>query len=150
MAFMDRLFLPVVLLCAACGGSMSSSADGGTGKAGSGGSKPGADAGCVYDPTVMPANCPHGLPTSCPDPTQAPSYGATVAPLIATYCQPCHRPGGMSADKPFESYAQVHQLLPTIQIRVRSCWMPLACAAQPTAAERGEILQWLVCGSPNN
>jgi hypothetical protein len=56
----------------------------------------------------------------------------------------------MAPDKPFESYAQVHKLVQTIPDRVRRCIMPLACAAQPTAAERGEIIQWLVCGAPDN
>jgi hypothetical protein len=148
---MGRLFLSVCLLCAACGGATTLAADGGAGKATGGAGKPGADAGCPYDLSIKPASCPSNLPTTCPDPAQAPSYASTVAPLIETYCQPCHRPGGRAPDKPFESYAQVHnKLLPTIQDRVRSCRMPLSCAPQPTAAERRDFVQWLVCGAPDN
>jgi hypothetical protein len=56
----------------------------------------------------------------------------------------------MAPNKPFDSYAHVYAVRRTILFELSVCKMPLACAPQPTLAEREELLKWLVCGAPNN
>jgi len=147
--------------CLACkgGGSAAGAGGSGGGHAGKGGSDASlpvdasSDAGdggvCFYDPNAPPPdNCPDVLPSGCDGP--APSYKDSVAPTIATYCQPCHRSGGMAPDKPFDTYAHVYTYRRTMLDRVNRCLMPLSCAPQPTTAERQQLLQWLVCAAPQN
>jgi hypothetical protein len=163
---MARWCAPLLLCCLACGGKHGSTGGGGgsghagTGASGSSGSGPSlpTDGGpmdatvCTIDLSATPADCPSDLPSACDAP--APSYKDAVSQTIAEVCQPCHRAGGLAADKPFDSYARVYARRRTILDLVNRCLMPpasAACdAAQPSPAQRQELLQWLVCGAPQN
>ena len=141
-----RLFTLVAVICVGCQ-STPDGRDGGAGMAGQAGGT--SDSGvCRYNPLVSPTNCPTDAPTMCAGP--APSYSGSVAPTIATHCQPCHGAGGMAADVSFDSYAKFYAERRTALDLVTRCIMPPSCASQPTAAQRTALLQWLVCGAPDN
>lgn len=124
--------------------------DAGVPDAGDTGSGTAPDAGiCTYDPAAgAPADCPSDLPSMCGDP--APSYSGSVASIFDSECGACHRPGGMAADKPLDTYAHVYKIRTTVLNRLVRCIMPPACAPQPTSEQRHALLQWLVCGAPDN
>jgi len=90
------------------------------------------------------------LPKGC---TKAPSYGASIAPLTERTCNPCHSKGGVASDRDLTTYKNLTRLETTAFIQVTGCLMPPVDAgpdAAMTTAERTELLQWFVCGSPNN
>jgi hypothetical protein len=139
---MRHLISLIALLCAACNGSTNPGHDAGGGRAGTSGV-------CTFDPSVPPpANCPSDVPSDCP---AMPSFSTTVSQVIAKNCHGCHRAGGLAPDKPFETYMQVYGARTTMLNRVLRCIMPPACAMpQPSSSERHDLLQWLVCGAPDN
>jgi hypothetical protein len=113
--------------------------------------------GCTFcEPTIAGsvctdnpvANCPNDLPASCVTP--APSYETDVSPVIAAYCLTCHSPGGQEASYPLVTYDQVYATRSQVLDQIYSCRMPPNGQAQPTEAERLLVLQWLVCGAPQN
>ena len=94
------------------------------------------------------AGCPNDLPASCVTPV--PSYQTVVSPIFGAYCVTCHSPGGQGASVPLESYAQIYSLRSEVLDQIYSCRMPTPGAPQPSEAERLAVLQWLVCGAPEN
>ncbi len=95
------------------------------------------------------SSCPKGLPTC----SAAPSYANDIAPLVAARCVACHSPGGVAADRDLTTWAGISNLESTVLAQVYSCMMPPADAGPGdalTPAEREELLQWLVCGAPDN
>ena len=145
-----RRALPIALLWVACNGSPAAvTHDAGSAGKGSAGDPATLDPSCTYDPRIAPpASCPNDVPSSCSDP--APSYGSTVSAIIGEKCRPCHQAGGKAPDKPFDTYTQVYAARATMLNRVSHCVMPPACAPQPSASQRHDLLQWLVCSAPNN
>ena len=93
------------------------------------------------------ADCPADLPASCP--AGAAGYQATIAPLIAARCTPCHAPGGQSSH-PLLIWDQIHALRGEVLSQVYACRMPQAGATPLTATERTELLGWLVCEAPDD
>jgi hypothetical protein len=96
------------------------------------------------------AQCPPALPTSCP---QTPSYSTEIAPLVQRTCLPCHSSGGVAADRDLSNYRNLVRLETTNLVQVNGCIMPPPDAGADAALsldERVELLQWFVCGSPNN
>jgi hypothetical protein len=106
----------------------------------------GNDAGA---PDATPA-CAATLPKTCP---QSPSYAKDIAPLVKRVCGPCHSQGGIASDRDLTTYANLTKLETTVLVQVNSCSMPPPDAGPEstlTSDERTELLQWLVCGAPNN
>jgi len=91
--------------------------------------------------------CPNDLPASCP--SGAPGYAMTVEPVIAERCLECHGNGQLTGHD-LSSWQLVHQQSSAVLDQVYGCVMPPADAGQLTATERKELLDWLVCGSPND
>jgi hypothetical protein len=94
--------------------------------------------------------CPPAAPSSCPE---TPSYAKDIAPLIERACVPCHSPGGVAADRDLTTYANVVRLETTNFVQINGCVMPPADAGPDAALslqDRTELLQWFVCGSPDN
>ena len=97
-----------------------------------------------------PAACPPAAPSSCPE---TPSYVDAIAPLVKRSCLPCHSPGQQAADRDLTSYANFVRLETTDFVQVEACLMPPVDAgpdATMSFADRTEMLQWFVCGSPQN
>jgi len=92
--------------------------------------------------------CPNDLPASCP--ADAPSYTNDVAPIISERCLVCHGPGGQASNKPLDSYDNVYARRSAVLNQLYACNMPPAGNPAPTEDERLTILNWLVCGAPNN
>jgi hypothetical protein len=96
-----------------------------------------------------PGSCPADLPASCP--ADAAHYQATIAPLVAERCTPCHEPGGQSAHY-LRSYDEVFALRGPVLDQVYACKMPPTGLgyAPLSETERQEVLGWLVCGAPDD
>lgn len=92
-------------------------------------------------------SCPSDLPQSCP--ADAATYKATIAPLIEDKCLDCHATGGVGG-KVLETWDDVHSQRSEVLNQVYACRMPQPGAAPLTAAERQELLGWLVCGAQDN
>lgn len=101
------------------------------------------------------AACPPATPSNCP---RTPSFSKYIAPLVERTCFPCHAPDGVAADRNFSSegrvsYSDFVRLETTDFVQVADCIMPPADAGPDAAlslSDRTELLQWFVCGSPNN
>jgi hypothetical protein len=101
-------------------------------------------AGCEHSK----AGCHMDLPSQCPSPT--PSWSSTVSQVVAADCQSCHSQAGIANDRPFESYSQVYALRGTVLSQVYSCAMPPSDGGVLDDADRQQLIDWLVCGAPNN
>jgi hypothetical protein len=119
----DRLLFMILLGAAAC-------------SSGSGSPAPG-DAG---------STCPNA-PTSCSKPI--PSYSAVIEPILQQNCIPCHGPMG-SAGYSEATYELVDKQVEPILSFVSGCMMPPSSYPPLTAEQRDALLDWLVCGAPNN
>ena len=94
--------------------------------------------------------CPNDLP-DCGD-DAAPSYSATIRPIVSTRCMPCHGDGGFAADKHnFSAYEGLdHERLSTLLHEVYHCAMPPPDADTISSEQRAALLKWIVCHTPNN
>jgi hypothetical protein len=104
----------------------------------------------TVNPLASAAACPPAAPSAC---SQTPSYAKAIAPLIERACVPCHSATGDAADRPLATYSDVELLETTSFVQINGCVMPPAEAgadAALTLQERTEILEWFVCGSPDN
>ena len=48
------------------------------------------------------------------------------------------------------SMGKLSEMVNEVESKVSDCSMPPSSGAQPSAAERDAILQWIACGAPNN
>ncbi|MEO7111475.1 MAG: hypothetical protein ABI183_13635 [Polyangiaceae bacterium] len=95
-------------------------------------------------------NCTTSIPKSCPS---APSYANDIAPLVKRTCVTCHSSTGSASDRDLTNYKNLTKLETTSLIQVADCLMPPSDAgadAMLSPDDRTELLQWFVCGSPNN
>jgi hypothetical protein len=115
--------------------------------------------GCSDDPQPDPpdvggaggvGSCPNDLPSSASCDSELPSYRLDAAPIIERRCNSCHFPGNSQSEDVFADYAGVFSRRQTVLTRIYSCVMPPAAAAALTLEERATLLQWLVCGAPDN
>lgn len=96
------------------------------------------------------ANCSASIPKNCPS---APSYANEIAPLVNRTCDTCHSINGSASDRDLTTYKNLTKLETTSLVQVADCLMPPSDAgadAMLSSDEREELLQWFVCGSPNN
>jgi uncharacterized membrane protein len=96
------------------------------------------------------SGCPNDLPSNAACATELPSYALEVAPIIEQRCATCHFPGNTQTGVVFDEYDQVFSRRQTVLTRVYSCVMPPEGAASLTVQERRTLLQWFVCGAPEN
>jgi hypothetical protein len=94
-------------------------------------------------------SCPFVLPRACP--ATVPSFATDIAPLIARRCRPaCHDPGGISEVQALTTHAQVFSRRGTVLTQVLYCKMPPPGFPALPPEEGAQLLDWLICGSPNN
>jgi hypothetical protein len=94
--------------------------------------------------------CPNDLPSNAACATELPSYALDVAPIIEQRCATCHYPGNGQSGDVFDEYDDLYSRRQTVLTRVYSCVMPPEGAADLTLQERRTLLQWFVCGAPEN
>jgi len=95
--------------------------------------------------------CKPGLPTTDACAANAPSYASAIAPLVKERCLSCHFAGNPNSSVVLETQVEISQRAQLVETQVYRCSMPPPGEATPLADdERAELLQWLVCGAPNN
>jgi hypothetical protein len=94
--------------------------------------------------------CTATLPDSADCGTAAPSYDATVAPLVKDHCLVCHYAGNRLSDIVLETQAQLSDRLSLVETRLYRCQMPPDDGPALSGADRQTLLKWLVCGAPDN
>lgn len=94
------------------------------------------------------SSCPEDLPAACP--TTPPSYAKDVAPVIQQACTPCHAAGGRESSRLLVGYANAFANRGPVLNQVHACKMPPRDAPPLAAEGRKVLLEWLVCGAPNN
>ncbi len=95
------------------------------------------------------AECPSDLPDGEACDSRVPSYQLDVAPIVDRRCGGCHYPGNASGDV-FVEQADLYARRQTVLTRIYACAMPPEGAAPLTAEERQVLLEWFVCGAPDN
>jgi len=101
-------------------------------------------------PTKDRRPCTLELPDGSACGADTPSYANDVAPLLTTFCVPCHRPGGINYSHQLDSYAHVYAERRAMLSQLYSCNMPPDDQPIPSDAQAELVLDWLVCGAPNN
>ena len=99
---------------------------------------------------AVAVNCTTSIPKSCP---AAPSYANDIAPLVKRTCDTCHAANGSASDRDLTTYKNLTKLETTSLVQVADCLMPPSDAgadAMLSPSDRTQLLQWFVCGSPNN
>ena len=94
--------------------------------------------------------CNATIPKAC---TTAPSYATEIAPLVKRSCVTCHAVNGSASDRDLSTYKNLLKLETTSLVQVADCLMPPSDAgadAMLSPSDRTELLQWFICGSPNN
>ena len=92
--------------------------------------------------------CPEDLPAACP--ATPPSYAKDIAPAIQQACTPCHAPGGQESSRLLTDYANAFANRGPALNQIHACRMPPRDAPPLSAEHRKLLLDWLVCGAPNN
>jgi hypothetical protein len=95
------------------------------------------------------SECPSDLPTSAAC-AAAPSYQLDAAPVIDRRCNVCHYAGNSQSQDVFETYEGVFAQRQTVLSRVYGCVMPPRDAPALSPEERAVLLEWLVCGAPED
>jgi hypothetical protein len=102
----------------------------------------------AFDMAQEPS-CPTDWPDGCVPPV--PSWMNGVQAIINKRCYPCHFPDGVEYPRvDLSSYKAVHGIYGPVLSLEKACAMPPPDAAQPTPAEREELVAWLICAAPNN
>jgi hypothetical protein len=96
------------------------------------------------------AACPSDLPGQELCATSTPSYRLDAAPIIEQRCATCHFPGNMQSRYVFTDRDDLYADRQTILSRIYGCVMPPDSAPQLTPDERSVLLEWFVCGAPDN
>jgi hypothetical protein len=94
--------------------------------------------------------CPSDLPRRDICATSTPSYRLEAGPIIEQRCATCHFPGNTQSRYVFSDHADVYADRQTILTRIYGCVMPPDGAPQLTPDERRVLLEWFVCGAPDN
>jgi cytochrome c5 len=95
-------------------------------------------------------DCPNDLPDDTACATAAPSYAEQTAAMIDQRCTVCHFFGNTQSTQIFETYDDVFDQKRGMLTQIYSCRMPPEGAVQLSSEERKALLQWFVCGAPDN
>jgi hypothetical protein len=105
-------------------------------------------AGSGGDPSD--AACPSDLPQRDICGTSTPSYRLDAAPIIERRCATCHYPDNTQSRYVFSNHDDVYADRQTVLTRIYGCVMPPDGAPQLAPDERRILLEWFVCGAPDN
>jgi uncharacterized membrane protein len=108
------------------------------------------DAACPGSGAEAPSGeCANDLPASDRCGAMSPSYRDETSAIVQARCTICHANTAVNRYA-FVSYASIAAARQPMLTQVYACRMPPACAPVLTASERRALLQWLVCGAPDN
>ena len=107
-----------------------------------------SDGSSTSSSSTSGSTCPDELPGACP--ATPPSYVKDVAPAIQASCTPCHAPGGRESNRLLTDYPDAFANRGPALNQIHACRMPPRDAPPLSAANRKILLDWLVCGAPNN
>ena len=79
------------------------------------------------------------VPSACPN-SGAPRFSSQVQPILSADCGGCH--------SSYASYSSASAQQSSIKSKVGDCSMPPDSAL--SAQDRMTVLDWIVCGAPNN
>jgi hypothetical protein len=98
------------------------------------------------DQSVSVVSCDFSPPEAC----SAPDRGfATVMPVIERACGSCHDGADPAGPWPLTSYEDVTDWADLVRTDLSNCAMPPpASGVALSTAERGAIIDWILCGSP--
>lgn len=89
------------------------------------------------------------LPSECSG--VVPSYTSDVSPIIAARCAICHKQDDPSGAWPFETHDDISDWRSSILAELRSCSMPPPDSGKALPeSERALLVNWLICGAPEN
>jgi hypothetical protein len=109
--------------------------------------RPGPRKDASVSDSSNPKQCPADVPDACPRP--APSYASDVVPILEAKCNGCHTGG--EGPWPLTNHDDVVHWLAQVLSEVARCTMPPPLSAtQLTESERKLLIDWLVCGAPDN
>jgi hypothetical protein len=94
--------------------------------------------------------CPSDLPGRDVCAAGTPSYGSEAGPIIERRCATCHYPDNDRSRYVFSDYDEVYSARQTVLTRIYGCVMPPDGAPQLTPDERRVLLEWFICGAPDN
>jgi cytochrome c5 len=94
--------------------------------------------------------CPTDLPDEAACDADAPSYAEQTAAMIDERCRVCHFSGNLQSPRIFESYEDVFEQRRGMLTQIYSCRMPPEGSPALSSTERRALLQWFVCGAPDN
>jgi hypothetical protein len=104
------------------------------------------DAG-IKDASKPVPQCPAAVPDACPSPS--PSYATDVVPVLDAKCNGCHTGG--EGPWPLTNHDLVVHWRDQVLTEVVQCTMPPPLGTtELTQAERTMLVDWLVCGAPDN
>ncbi|HZS40260.1 MAG TPA: MbnH family di-heme enzyme [Polyangia bacterium] len=108
------------------------------------------DTSYINDQRFANPSCPDDLPQSCPQ--VVPSYQNDVAPIVQRSCaMECHSAGHVAANRALPDYQSLFNLKDAALNNIAVCNMPPPIAMNPLGeADRATLMNWLVCGAPNN
>jgi len=99
------------------------------------------------DAPAEPLSCPADVPDACPTPI--PSYATAVVPILEAKCNGCHTGG--DGPWPLTNHADVLMWRAQVLYELERCTMPPpADKTRLTEAEQTTLIDWLVCGAPEN
>jgi hypothetical protein len=91
--------------------------------------------------------CSPDVPDACPSPV--PSYATEVVPILVAKCNGCHTGG--DGPWPLTNHADVLHWRTQVLNELANCTMPPPMdTSRLTARERTMLIDWLVCGAPDN
>jgi hypothetical protein len=100
-------------------------------------------------PAPTPA-CSVSLPNDSACGSGGPSYASDVAPLVKATCLDCHFAGNRNSTVVLETAAQLKKSQGLVEGELYRCDMPPADGTPLDDDQRQLLLQWLVCGAPDN
>jgi uncharacterized membrane protein len=94
--------------------------------------------------------CPSDLPGNADCSNAVSSYSSRIASIICSRCLTCHFTGNTISGVSLADQASVHDHRSVVLTQVYHCAMPPAGVEGLASEDRAVLLQYLVCGAPNN
>jgi uncharacterized membrane protein len=101
-------------------------------------------------PGDAPPACQATLPDGSDCNGATPSYATEIAPLVETHCLDCHFAGNHNSSVVLETQSELNRQRGLVETQVYRCQMPPSDGVALSTGDRARLLEWLVCGAPDN